>query len=101
QEKLTWKGSNNAYSFPELLDQQPTEVGMMRMRPYDREKWKTFTGETDGKFVEAVKFAEAPDSDDLPSGRAEQFAAAELKGYGAAVDQLPAPAALPKRRDTK
>ena len=59
QDKLAWKGSKNAYNVPFLVDQLPTGVGMMR-KTFDREKWKTFTGETDGKFLESIKFAEAP-----------------------------------------
>ena len=91
QEKLTWKGSNNAYNFLELIDQQPSG-GMMRPQPYNREKWKAFTGETDGKFVEMVKFADSPDPDNLALARAEQFAVASPEGYGASVDKLPVPA---------
>jgi hypothetical protein len=97
QDKLTWKGSNNAYNFLELVDQQPMG-GMMRPQPFNREKWKSFTGETDGKFVEMVKFADTPDADNLALVRPEQFAVVSPEGFGASVDKLPTPArpATPK-----
>ena len=101
KDKLIWKGSKNAYNVPFLVDQLPTGVGMMRTT-FDREKWKTFTGETDGKFLESIKFAETPDADGLADANPEQFAVSDLdlKGFGADVGQLPVPQKAPadKRR---
>jgi len=92
QDKLAWKGTRNAYNVPWLVDQLPTGVGMMR-KTFDREKWKAFTDEKDGKFLESIKFAELPESDALADVKPEQFAIADadLKGFGADLSQLPIP----------
>ena len=91
RDKLTWKGSKNAYNAPWLVDQQPL-LGMMR-KPFDREKWKMFTGEMDGKFLESIKFAGGSDMDRPTDARPDQFAVSDtdLKPFGCLVDRLPAP----------
>jgi hypothetical protein len=88
--RLEWKGSHNAYGpFSALLEQQPGQVGMMRPRLYNQEKWKEITGETDGKFLETIKFADPIDTASLARSRPSQFAVPDLqKDYGANLDNL-------------
>jgi hypothetical protein len=88
--RLEWKGSHNAYGpFSAMIEQQPGQVGMMRPRPYNQEKWKEITGESDGKFLESVKFADPIDAVSLGRSRPSQFAVPDLlKEFGANLDNL-------------
>jgi serine/threonine protein kinase len=91
KDKLAWSGSKNAYNVSWLVEQIPGG-GMMR-KTYDREKWKTFSGETDGKFLESIKFATPPDIDHLADARPAQFGVSDtdLKGFGCDVGSLRVP----------
>jgi hypothetical protein len=90
QTKVGWSAPmGNAYSFPLMLDQQLVGPGMMRPTPWKLEEWKNLTGETDGKFVDMIRFAGSPDS--LDRAQPEQFVPVEpkeLKDYGASVTDL-------------
>jgi hypothetical protein len=91
-DRFGWRGSGNAYHFPGMMvEHQPGGVGMStaRLQPYDREKWKTLTGEMDATFVETIKFGEVPSN--LARARPETFAAVELRNFGAPPEQVPAP----------
>src|SRR5262249_24745801 len=83
--RLEWKGSHNAYGpFTYLLEQQPDTPGMMRPRLYNQEKWKDLTGESDGRFLEAVKFAEPLEAATRGRTRPSQCTVPDLpKDYGA------------------
>jgi hypothetical protein len=71
---VQWEGgSHNAYSdFDSMLDQQPDDPSSMPDAPYGQDKWKTFTGETDGTF-RSVKFADAPAVDKLAQTKPAGF----------------------------
>jgi hypothetical protein len=91
---LTWEGTHNAYSrFAPMLDQKPRGEDMP-LPPYDRDRWKTFTGETDAMFV-PVKFADPPGPGTALAavGPARFRVGSEYQQYGAAVNELPTPVA--------
>jgi hypothetical protein len=92
---VQWEGGkNNNYSnFDRMLDQQPPENSMeMSDAPYGQDKWKAFTGESDGRFG-SVRFAEAPPLDKLPQATPGNFKVydADMQSVGAEVDKLPPP----------
>jgi serine/threonine protein kinase len=87
-----WEGHHNAYSrFTDMLDQQPRDVMDMRPPPYDKEKWKGFTGESDGVF-KGVALADPPSPDEslvhLGPARFRVKADPDQQGYGADIDPL-------------
>ncbi|HEY1860257.1 MAG TPA: hypothetical protein VGG61_07880, partial [Gemmataceae bacterium] len=93
---VQWDGGNhNAYSdFDNLLDQQPDDPSFMPDAPYGQDKWKTFTGETDGKFG-SVKFADAPAVDNLAQTKPLSFKLRDPDSQTPGVeriDELPRPA---------
>jgi hypothetical protein len=92
---VQWEGGkNNSYSdFYTMLDQQPPESSMeMSDPPYGRDKWKAFTGESDGKFT-SIKFVDAPALDKLDQTTPASFKVREAdpQVLGVEIDKLPRP----------
>jgi hypothetical protein len=90
-QKIPWKAGKNAYSFPEFIDQplSPDDLKSMKSTPYNREGWKTFTSETDARFLDMVKLSDIPEN--LARARPSQFVLPELKDYGPTMEKLPTP----------
>ena len=99
---FAWEGGRqNVYSrFQPMLDQQPRGDDMP-LPPYDQQRWKTFTGETDGLFFNpaGVRFADPPGGDGplakaLVHALPNQFRVKTEAGrasFGAEVEELPSP----------
>jgi hypothetical protein len=64
---LAWHGKReqpNVYSgFPMLLDQSPRAEDTM-LRPFDRDRWRAFTGESEDARFKRVQFTTAPAADE-------------------------------------
>jgi hypothetical protein len=88
---LAWEGHHNLYSrFNDMLDQQPRDAMDMRPPPYDKDKWKGFTGE-DARFT-GVALADPPAPEEslvrLTPARFRVKADLDPQGYGADIDPL-------------
>jgi serine/threonine protein kinase len=90
--KIVWKGGKNAYSFQAFIDQPSTNIKVMQLTPFKWDTWKTFTGETESRTLDMVKFNEVT-TDNLTSVRPDQFVLPEAKDFGASIDKL----SLPKK----
>src|SRR5207248_553161 len=90
RERLSWKGNKNVYgNFPGFVDFEPSKPAeMMKPLKLEREKWKEYTGETESKFPETIKFPEPITSAMLPSLRPAQLAVADQKDAGANLENL-------------
>jgi hypothetical protein len=92
------KGNHNVYSrFQPMLDQQP-KGDEMPLPPYDQQRWRSFTGETDGLYfpTPGIRFVD-PLETDGPSGKhlvkvqPGQFRVKSDAGpvsFGADIDEL-------------
>lgn len=90
KERLGWSGSHNAYGkFAGLLEQQPTSVEMMRLSPFEREKWKDFSGEMDAKFLDGLPYPDVINATTLLHVRPKQLQSEELKEYGINPAEFP------------
>ncbi len=99
-----WDGKSNSYAgYEVVLEQQPAGEGVMPQR-FKQDDWKRLTGETDQspQFLEGGRFDVAPPaeralSQAVPSAfRFQPEPQVEVQGSGAALDQLPRPAAPDK-----
>jgi len=91
---VQWEGGKNNYysDFDHMLDQQPPENSPeMSDPPYGQDKWKAFTGESDGKFA-SVKFTE-PAAGKLSQATPANFKVrdADPLAAGVEINDLPRP----------